>query len=58
MGYRAWNNYEQAAAEQQRAAWAVLPWRRRLALRARQLVIMALVLGLPALLIARTAGLF
>ena len=58
MGYRAWNNYEQAAAEQHRAVWTSLPWPRRLALRARQLAIMALILGLPVLLIARAAGLF
>ena len=58
MGYRAWNNYEEDAEHAYRAALSELPLRRRILIRLRQLAILALIFGLPALLIVRGLGLF
>ena len=58
MGYRTWNNYEEAAEAERRAAWAALPPHKRIVWRLRLIAIVTVIFGLPTLLIARGIGLF
>ncbi|WP_158007417.1 hypothetical protein [Methyloceanibacter stevinii] len=58
MGYRAWNNYEEAAEQERRAVVARMPFRERALLRFRQVLVLAALLALPAIVVLKLLRLF